>query len=500
MFGKKIIFLCLFVAYIRTFLAFSGFPETFNMRRCTVAIQMCGSGMENNRVPLSTQRIQKMQEIVEENEDNLRANDAVCIIKYCFEDFTDIRRVMPLKRLATIIQSSDHSLGVHELAEAISGLADLSSDEPEVRFLLASLTKRLSEYDDGDFRASDISKCLTGLQCMDAQHPEVLDLLRLCTTKLKNCPLQLSSLDIANAIYGMQRMTANDKVVRDLLAVLGDQLSACKDNISSRALNLYGYGMQHMSCEYPEVRDFLMVLTIKVANSRTDFSGQALSNGLFLMKNMKSHHPEVISWVELMNKCLSESKRALKSYMVARALLGMQGLSSEVPAVRALASTFAKKVLKGVVDMEDELSAADMGKAFLGLRSMKSVHPEVRRLLGALVFKSILSNKSITAKTVGLALIGLDQLDRSTPEVQYTLQMFRRKVGKSTKFNFQERGMALYGLEGCDIGNPDAVFEALGVQQLRQRLFLTPAAAAAAAAVADLSLTDALIDAEDVDA
>ena len=135
-----------------------------------------------------------------------------------------------------------------------------------------------------------------------------------------------------------------------------------------------------------------------------------------------------------------------------------------VSAVINDASALAKKVLKGVVDIDDEMSAADMGKSFLGFRRMQSAYPEVRRLLGALVFKCLLSKKPLNAKTVGTILIGLNGMDRLAPEVQYTLQMLHKKVEKSSKMDFQEKGMATHGIQGNDAENPICVFEALGIK------------------------------------
>jgi len=63
----------------------------------------------------SSLRIRRMKEIVSENEDQLRSIDAVKIIKVCFEDFMDIRRILPISRLASIIDKCELNLDIHEL-------------------------------------------------------------------------------------------------------------------------------------------------------------------------------------------------------------------------------------------------------------------------------------------------------------------------------------------------------------------------------------------------
>jgi len=218
-----------------------------------------------------------------------------------------------------------------------------------------------------------------------------------------------------------------------------------------------------MKSDNRAVLDFLRVLTRKLRNSDTSLSGQALVNSLYLCKSMTSENPEVLAWVDLIASRMDNSNRNLKSYMIARAMSGIQGLRSDLPQVRRICSALSKKTLKCVVDVDDEISTADMSKCFLGFKHMSSEEPEVRRLLGALVFKAMLSKKPITAKAVGISLVGLQTMNRNANEVKYTLGMLEKKVLKSNKLNFQERGMALYGIQGSSHLNPETVFETLHV-------------------------------------
>lgn len=452
-----LLYALLLLVSINRVLAFSNVKTStkYNFKNNKLLLQMAASD--------SSLRIRRMKEIIVENEDSLRSIDAVKIIKVCFEDFTDVRRVLPLSRLADIIFKCDLNLDVHQLTDAVSGLQDLPSDEEEVRELLNTLIVRLEACDDNDWRASDITNCLSGLQSMTCQHEEVRNLITLCTNKLSMPTLQLGVLDVANCIYGLQSISSDTIEVRELLCALTDKLAGTMEPISSKSLNLFGYGMQKMKSDNRAVLDFLRVLTRKLRKSDTSLSGQALVNSLFLCKSMTSENPEVLAWIDLIASRMDASKRNLKSYMIARAMSGIQGLRSDRPQVRRLCSALSKKTLKCVVDVDDEMSAADMSKCFLGFKHMNSEEPEVRRLLGAMVFKSMLSKKPITAKAVGLSLVGLQTMNRSANEVQYTLGMLEKKVQRSNKLDFQERGMALYGIHGKLHLNPETVFETLHV-------------------------------------
>jgi hypothetical protein len=128
-----------------------------------------------------------------------------------------------LAALANSIKKSESSLSGQGIGDSLFGLTGMSTDCPELRALLSALCERI-DAKVGKLDSQEIGNALYGLQGMSSDHNELQCLLRELTDKVTTCKGTLRGQQTGNAFFGLQRMTNNTPEVANLLDGLAKML------------------------------------------------------------------------------------------------------------------------------------------------------------------------------------------------------------------------------------------------------------------------------------
>lgn len=296
--------------------------------------------------------------------------------------------------------------------------------------------------------AQAVGNSLYGLQGMSSDDPEVRSLVAALTTYLSQCRGAPRAQEIGNAVYGLQGMTGDHEEVRCLLRVLAVYVDSSTDTLSSQAIGNALYGLQGMSCDYMEVRSLVQILATKIRCSRcdlkADLKGQHIGNALFGLQNMRSDHSPVLSLLAAITSLVTLLSHTMTSQNVGNALYGLRRMSSRKLEVRALLYSLAPHVHRCV----EPLKGQEIGNALYGLQSMTSDYKEVLMILSEITLKVESCTGLMKGQETSNALYGLQGMSSGHEEVRLVLRALLPHIRNFRgTLSSQQVSNSLYGLK-----------------------------------------------------
>jgi hypothetical protein len=208
---------------------------------------------------------------------------------------TEVRTILGI--LKEKIQTCTQKLSAQTISQAVNSLLHMSSDDAEVRELLVVLTSKMKDttlkedegnevhnsgrsggHSNSSMDGQVIANALYGLQNMNSNSTEVLDLLVVLTSKMKNAsivgirgvggtgvgvggiggvPEDLTGQAIANALYGLQNMSSGCIDVQGLLVSIVERIEETP-NLTAAQLSNALYGIIPL-CSSPTPTDGKMI-------------------------------------------------------------------------------------------------------------------------------------------------------------------------------------------------------------------------------------------------
>ena len=147
------------------------------------------------------------------------------------------------------------------------------SHTAEVRQFISVLTDVISAKE--SLSLQSIIMGLYALQNMNADYPEVLQLLSSLTKKLKQNKEMFTAQCVGNSLYGLQNFDDQSREIKNLLTVLTDKIaaSACMIELSAQEIGMSMNGLKQMNGESIEVLGILATLDscVPADDGRTSF-------------------------------------------------------------------------------------------------------------------------------------------------------------------------------------------------------------------------------------
>lgn len=348
-----------------------------------------------------------------------------------------------IKMVANRFAELNEDLKSREASNSLYGLRCLSSDIPEVRYLISVLNKKLAA-NKLPFISQAVGNALYGLHLMSSESEEIRELLVILANKVSTCKELLQAQNIGNALYGLKNMNSDISEVRLLISKLTPLIQKSKEPLNGQALGNSLYGLQNMSAKEVEVRELLQVLAVKITKTWDYIKAQEIGNALYGLKRMNSDVTEVRNLLMALIPKIRTSPECLDAQAIGNSFYGLQNMKSDSPEVRSLLDVLAEKVRNS----NPELDGQAMGNSLYGLQGMSSHYREVREVILALNEKIRYSNFDFNAQEVGNALYGLQNMCSNYREVLLLLLTLTDKIEFSKQvLTNQEISNAVYGLQ-----------------------------------------------------
>jgi very-short-patch-repair endonuclease/quinol monooxygenase YgiN len=158
---------------------------------------------------------------------------------------------------------------------------------------------------------------------MSSDEEEVRDILASLAPKIKQCGEEFSAQAVANALYGLQNMSSDVGEVRDVLASLAPKIEGCREQLSAQAVSNASYGLQNMSSDVREVLDVLVAITRKVEGCTQLWLQQDIGNSLYGLQCMDDRVEQVSAMLRAVERQLESSQDTLRPFHASRAIQGL---------------------------------------------------------------------------------------------------------------------------------------------------------------------------------
>jgi hypothetical protein len=133
------------------------------------------------------------------------------------------------------------------VSNAFLGLRGMSSQDcPEVLGLLEVL-QRLLACSTGQVKPRDLADALNGLQNMSSEVPIVREILTLMTPKLRQCSAPLEARDVVRCMYALKSKYAQHHEVLEFVSELTTLISRTKPCLDSMAISKVRNSIKHLS-------------------------------------------------------------------------------------------------------------------------------------------------------------------------------------------------------------------------------------------------------------
>ena len=326
------------------------------------------------------------------------------------------------------------------------GLRKMNSESEEILVILEFLTRKTIECKE-EFNCMCVGNCLNGLQGMSSENKIVLELLRALVLKVAKSPEELTSITIGSALMGVRRMDTVTAEVRTLLAILALKINDSKTVLDPVSFSMAFNGLRCMDESSVEMRALLGTLADKAdVMSEETLTPSILSNAMSGLRKIKGECYESRQVVTAILKkfggpsdvSVSDSDPSnvrtwkhislgqFDSLDIGRSLYGLQSMSIEsCPEVRPLLERLALSIRFS----KGPLYARDAGLALYGLRSHTDQSMESAAIVGAIAERTILSKDSFNAKSISMAMIGIQGLSSDSVAVTDLLAVLKDRVG-----------------------------------------------------------------------
>lgn len=199
------------------------------------------------------------------------------------------------------------------VGNCLYAMSRMTSEDGQVRSFLGSLVAQMRAARNLDYSSQELANAFYGLQNMNSEHPEVVDVLRelaLGLTKLKE---SFTSQGMGNALTGFQTMsTVDSTVVVETLGLFADKIDSMTEPMAPLDIANAVFGLQACTAESEEVRAVLSALTVKMKEAPGTFSARDISYCLTGLSSMQQHIqlniPEVGEMVSELNLKVSSSR------------------------------------------------------------------------------------------------------------------------------------------------------------------------------------------------
>ena len=318
----------------------------------------------------------------------------------------------------------------------------MNSECEEVVRLLEVLTQKTVECKQA-FNCICIGNSLNGLQGMSSENKAVIDLVRALVFKVAKSPEELTSVTVGSALMGVRRMTAVTTEVRTLLAILALKINDSKVLLDPVSFSMAFNGLRSMDETTIEMKALLGTLADKTNSMREEvLTPNILSNALSGLKMLTGESAETRQVVAaILNKMgapsdgeTSSGTRSFKhpcigqfdSLDIGRALYGLQNMSPDsCPELRPLLERLASSIRTS----KGPLLAWDAGLALYGLKSHKEESPATDQIISAITLRLSLSGDVMSAKTLSMAMMGLQGMSSESSAVRDLLAVLTNRMG-----------------------------------------------------------------------
>lgn len=347
--------------------------------------------------------------------------------------------------LAEKLKNCAQPLKSRELGMAVFPLKNWDLKQPVVRELLMELLTKMRQIDEKTWSPQSISNILYGLQNMDADSTEVLDMLEYVTPKISDSST-FGSQAVANSLYALKNMDGSHRIVRNLISELSKKVHTCPDTMTAREIGMSFYGLQRMSSEYStEVLSLVSDLTRKLDNVHGSMNGQGFSNILYGVQNFGSEHFEIQNLLVVLTKKISESQCHFSEQEIGMSFFGFKNMKSNMEVMGLL------DVLRVKLSHSNPVNARSLCMILYGLQNLDSDEQVVRRLIPTIVRKVKRCEDTFNAREIGNALYGLQNFKSDSKDVLQLLTALSDRIVECKEvLNDQEIGMALNGLKNMN--------------------------------------------------
>jgi hypothetical protein len=426
-----------------------------------------------------------------------------------------------------VLDRSDPTMNINQIARMLSGLKYLRSDSATVRQLLSAVTE-MTEKCSGPVTSHFVTSALVGLRNLSPEHSETRQLMGAITKKVslyEGEPLSTQMVEVSLA--GLRRLDSTCEEVKKLIEVFCSLLDDMprsgvgeiseKDTDVSRDtpdifrigrlssfqnIGLNGSGSKDNPWQQPSVitpaviRD-IQNLTRDIERATAKLSIETLANIMYGLRyvGMEGSMKEteaVRRLMQLLTTKLILNEDKIDSRHICRLLYGLQSKDCTYPEVRGWVAAVAGKIRSPSTDSIkfNEPSVVD---CFHVLAGLPSAYKEVKFLVSELLPKMKTCQDRFQANSLKVLLFGLQSMETDSQEVRGLVRFVQEKVLESEEGTIiaeQSVGTALYGLQHMSTDNDTTVRELL--EALAPRLFFGKSSSKAQARVAATQATIAL--------
>ena len=357
--------------------------------------------------------------------------------------------------------SSRPPLSSRTIGSICYSLMNLSTDHPEVRELVAELTKLISSAPNLEPLSNRaIGNALYGMKNFTSDSPEALALLETLCVQVETSPSLMEGVHTANALFGLKGMDSTHPEVRRILLALVNKMDAsCVMTPKEVCMSLHG--LVNMNSHHVEVRRLLEKLTpVLAALPLYSIDSVGTSVALYGLRNMHSEHVEVRGLIQAIADISPASISTAGTQVISgftdashmsNSLYGLQSMSGDHREVLALVDLLTHKIKSTTPDVE--MSGVHLSAAIYGLKGLPSCCDQVRELLKQLTWRvSISHNLHLSTSHFQNMLFGLQNMSSAQSEVRNLISALLTQISQQEGSKLKQESRYGHFVASCLYG------------------------------------------------